>query len=180
VVVFIVLTLTKKIPEPLLIGAAGIIGLFLRGNISCAGIRHMPSSHLSAPSFAHFGKGGKESKLLSVLAFAIALFCKTHTTTRRFSACPSAVLSLKVTFCGKAVYSPRIPEFSKRGPSGNREGRIHVAAIVSPEQTPAASSWSAIRRESTWSYSRHVGHLNREALKSPRRALYGQIKRKHS
>ena len=33
VVVFIALTLTKKIPEPLLIGAAGIIGLFLRGNV---------------------------------------------------------------------------------------------------------------------------------------------------
>jgi len=34
VVVFIVLTLTKEIPEPLLIGAAGITGLFLRGSIS--------------------------------------------------------------------------------------------------------------------------------------------------
>jgi len=34
VVVFVVLTLTKKIPEPWLIGAAGVIGLFLRGNVS--------------------------------------------------------------------------------------------------------------------------------------------------
>jgi len=34
VVVFVVLTLTKKISEPWLIGAAGVIGLFLRGNVS--------------------------------------------------------------------------------------------------------------------------------------------------
>ena len=34
VLVFVVLTLTKKVPEPLLIGAAGVIGLFLRGNVS--------------------------------------------------------------------------------------------------------------------------------------------------
>jgi chromate transporter len=33
VVMFAVLTWTKRIPEPLLIGAAGAIGMFLRGNI---------------------------------------------------------------------------------------------------------------------------------------------------
>jgi hypothetical protein len=33
-VVFVGLTLTKKLPEPLLIGIAGIIGLFLRENVS--------------------------------------------------------------------------------------------------------------------------------------------------
>jgi hypothetical protein len=33
---------------------------------------------------------------------------------------------------------------------------------------------------STLTSSRHVGHVNRKTFKSPRRALYGQLKGNHS
>jgi len=56
---------------------------------------------------------------------ALALFCKTRTTTRRFSACPSAVLSLPTWWL-----SPIAPGALLKQDIGHRSSAVLIKLLV--------------------------------------------------